>query len=53
MSSSKRMLRVSGSKPSAVTVRLQKPMALKENLRFAMREGGLTVGSGIVTRILG
>jgi elongation factor Tu len=39
--------------PSAVTVRLQKPMALKENLRFAMREGGLTVGSGVVTRILG
>jgi len=39
--------------PSGVTVRLQKPMALKENLRFTMREGGLTVGSGIVTRVLG
>jgi elongation factor Tu len=39
--------------PCTVLVRLQKPMALKENLRFAMREGGLTVGSGIVTRVLG
>jgi elongation factor Tu len=39
--------------PCVVKVLLQKPMALKENLRFAMREGGLTVGSGIVTRVLG
>jgi elongation factor Tu len=34
-------------------VTLQKPVALKENLRFAMREGGLTVGSGVVTKVLG
>jgi elongation factor Tu len=38
---------------AVVKVTLQKPVALKENLRFAMREGGLTVGSGIVTRVLG
>ena len=36
-----------------VKVTLQKPVALNENLRFAMREGGLTVGSGVVTRVLG
>ena len=35
-----------------VRVTLQKPVALKENLRFAMREGGLTVGSGIVTKVM-
>jgi len=36
---------------AVVKVALQKPVALKENLRFALREGGLTVGSGIVTRV--
>jgi elongation factor Tu len=36
---------------AVVKVALQKPVALKENLRFALREGGLTVGSGVVTRI--
>jgi elongation factor Tu len=35
-----------------VKVTLQKPAALKENLRFAMREGGYTVGRGVVTRVL-
>jgi elongation factor Tu len=38
---------------AVVRVTLQKPVALKENLRFAMREGGLTVGSGLVTGVLG
>merc|ERR1719336_2883694 len=28
----------------------EKPMALEEGLRFALREGGLTVGSGIITK---
>jgi elongation factor Tu len=37
---------------AVVSVSLQKPVALKENLRFAIREGGLTVGSGVVTRVL-
>jgi len=36
---------------AVVKVALQKPVALKENLRFALREGGLTVGSGVVTRV--
>jgi len=38
---------------AVVRITLQKPVALKENLRFAMREGGLTVGSGVVTKVLG
>jgi elongation factor Tu len=28
------------------------PVAMDEGLRFAVREGGRTVGSGIVTKIL-
>mmetsp|Transcript_36401 Transcript_36401/g.79616 ORF Transcript_36401/g.79616 Transcript_36401/m.79616 type:complete len:424 (-) Transcript_36401:288-1559(-) len=35
-----------------ISLNLEKPMALEEGLRFALREGGLTVGSGIVTKCL-
>jgi elongation factor Tu len=28
------------------------PVAMDEGLRFAIREGGRTVGSGVVTKIL-
>jgi len=37
-----------------VTVKLldESPIAMEENLRFAIREGGRTVGSGVVTKIL-
>src|SRR5574344_1039476 len=35
-----------------ITVELIADMALNENLRFAIREGGRTVGSGQVTKIL-
>jgi elongation factor Tu len=31
---------------------LQAPIAMTEQLRFAIREGGRTVGSGVVTKIL-
>jgi elongation factor Tu len=30
----------------------ESPIAMDEGLRFAIREGGKTVGSGVVTRIL-
>ena len=33
-------------------IKLQKPIALEEGLRFAVREGGRTVASGVVTKIL-
>jgi elongation factor Tu len=33
-------------------VNLIAPVAMDENLRFAIREGGRTVGSGVVTKIL-
>ncbi len=35
-----------------VTVELHKPIAMDDGVRFAIREGGRTVGSGIVTKIL-
>src|SRR3954447_24206138 len=37
-----------------VTIELlpEMPIAMEENLRFAIREGGRTVGSGVVTKIL-
>ena len=28
------------------------PVALEEQMRFAIREGGKTVGAGVVTKIL-
>ncbi len=34
-----------------MTVKLITPIAMEENLRFAIREGGKTVGAGIVTKI--
>src|SRR5687768_293328 len=35
-----------------IEVELQAPIAMEEKLRFAIREGGKTVGSGVVTKIL-
>jgi elongation factor Tu len=36
-----------------VSIDLDSPVAMDESLRFAIREGGKTVGSGVVTKILG
>ncbi len=35
-----------------MTIELITPIAMEEGLRFAIREGGRTVGSGVVTKIL-
>jgi elongation factor Tu len=35
-----------------MTVELIQPVAMEEGLRFAIREGGHTVGAGVVTKIL-
>ena len=35
-----------------LTVELVAPIAMEENLRFAIREGGRTVGSGVVTKVV-
>ncbi|MEK7241482.1 MAG: EF-Tu/IF-2/RF-3 family GTPase, partial [Planctomycetota bacterium] len=34
------------------SIELITPIAMEENLRFAIREGGKTVGAGVVTKIL-
>jgi elongation factor Tu len=35
-----------------MTIQLITPIAMEEQLRFAIREGGRTVGSGVVTKVL-
>ncbi len=35
-----------------MTAHLIKPIAMEEGLRFAIREGGRTIGAGVVTKIL-
>lgn len=35
-----------------MNVKLITPVAMEENMRFAIREGGRTVGAGVVTKIL-
>jgi elongation factor Tu len=35
-----------------MTVELHTPIAMEQSLRFAIREGGKTVGAGVVTKIL-
>ncbi|MDH4381659.1 MAG: elongation factor Tu, partial [Gammaproteobacteria bacterium] len=35
-----------------VTVQLINPIAMEEGLRFAIREGGRTVGAGVVAKII-
>jgi elongation factor Tu len=37
---------------TTMTVELGKPIAMNEGLRFAIREGGRTVGAGFVTKII-
>jgi elongation factor Tu len=37
---------------ASMTVRLDKPVALEAGSRFAIREGGKTVGSGVVTEVV-
>jgi elongation factor Tu len=36
----------------AITVNLIQPIAMEEGLRFAIREGGRTVGAGVVSKII-
>ncbi|MCX7628009.1 MAG: elongation factor Tu, partial [Methylophilaceae bacterium] len=36
----------------SITVSLIAPIAMEEGLRFAIREGGRTVGAGVVSKII-
>jgi len=35
-----------------ITVSLISPIAMEEGLRFAIREGGKTVGAGVVAKVI-
>jgi elongation factor Tu len=35
-----------------VTISLMTPVPIEEQMRFAIREGGRTVGSGVITKVL-
>ena len=35
-----------------ITVSLIAPIAMEEGLRFAIREGGRTVGAGVVSKVI-
>jgi len=35
-----------------LSVELHKPIAMDDGVRFAIREGGRTVGSGVVTKVI-
>ncbi|MFQ5799144.1 MAG: elongation factor Tu, partial [Bacteroidota bacterium] len=41
-----------GDNVDGMKVELIAPIAMEEGLRFAVREGGHTVGAGVVTKIL-
>jgi elongation factor Tu len=36
----------------SITVSLIAPIAMEEGLRFAIREGGKTVGAGVISEII-
>ncbi|MCK9515610.1 MAG: elongation factor Tu, partial [Ottowia sp.] len=37
----------------SLNVELIAPVAMEEGLRFAIREGGHTVGAGVVSKVIG
>ncbi|VVU95455.1 Elongation factor Tu GTP binding domain [seawater metagenome] len=41
-----------GDNVKKISIKLIQPIAIEEKLRFAIREGGRTVGAGIVTKII-
>ena len=36
-----------------ISIELIYPVALEEGLHFAIREGGKTVGAGVITKLMG
>ncbi|GAB1372083.1 hypothetical protein MASR1M45_21450 [Candidatus Kapaibacterium sp.] len=41
-----------GDNLDAIEIELITPVAMEEGLRFAIREGGRTVGAGVVVKIV-
>jgi elongation factor Tu len=43
---------IPGDNLNDIEIELIAPVAMEEGLRFAIREGGRTVGAGVVTKII-
>jgi elongation factor Tu len=41
-----------GDTEVSIKVELEKPVAIEDGMRFAIREGGRTIGAGVVTKIV-
>lgn len=41
-----------GGEDATVTMRTRKPIAVEQGLRFTLRDGGTTLGTGVITKIL-
>ncbi len=48
---SSKQMALPGDTEVAIKVELEKPIAIEEGMRFAIREGGRTIGAGIVSKI--
>jgi elongation factor Tu len=49
---SSKQMALPGDTDLAIKVLLEKPVAIEDGMRFAIREGGRTVGAGVVSKIL-
>jgi elongation factor Tu len=49
---SEKQMALPGDTDVSIKVVLEKPVAIEEGMRFAIREGGRTIGAGLVTKIL-
>jgi elongation factor Tu len=48
---SSKQMALPGDTEVSIKVELEKPIAIEEGMRFAIREGGRTIGAGIVSKI--
>lgn len=51
-SDTSKQMALPGDSEVMITVTLEKAIAIEEGMRFAIREGGRTVGAGVVTKII-
>lgn len=42
-----------GGEDGAVVIKARKPIVVEQGLRFTIRDGGVTLGTGVITKILG
>jgi elongation factor Tu len=47
-----KQMAIPGDVDVSIVVELEKPVAIEEGMRFAVREGGRTIGAGLVSKII-